>query len=117
MKVTLISLFLFALTGICHAQDSALERQAGEFHITMAIKLNALRQELVDLKTVPSFSAALVQQTNRLITTMEITVQRYEAEMEVLISAANTRTDRDSLHATQQFSLREASPFFLLLRI
>ncbi|TAK00889.1 hypothetical protein EPO44_09445 [bacterium] len=31
--------------------------------------------------------------------------------MEVLISAANTRIDKDSLHATQQLRLREASLF------
>ena len=98
MKVTFISLLLLALTSTSHAQDSALERQARELQTTMATQLNTLRQELADLKTVPPFSAAVVQQTYRLINTMGTTVQRYEAEMEVLISSANTRTDKDSLH-------------------
>jgi hypothetical protein len=113
MKVTFISLFLLALTGNSHAQDSVLERQARELHFTMAMQLNALRQELVDLKTVPPFSAAVVQQTRRLINMMGIAVQRYGAEMEVLISTVNTRTEKDSLYATQQLRLREASLFLL----
>ncbi len=113
MKAAFICLFLLALTGTSRAQDSAVERKTRELHASMARQLNALRQELVDLKTAPPFSAAVVQETNRLINAMGITMQRYEAEMEVLISAPDTRTDRDSLHATQQLRLQEASRFLV----
>lgn len=109
MKGTIVTILLLALTATIHAQDFALERKASQLQTTMATQLSGLHQELLGLKTNPPYSTNVVPETQRLINAIGITLQRYEAEMEALISASNNSTEKDNLHIVQQVNLQEAS--------